>query len=291
MPRALIAACAALLLALPAAAQAPLPGVVGADDRHIVEPREYPWSAIGRLNTEIGQRCTGTLIGPRLVATAAHCLYNRRTGRPLRPESVHFLAGYARGAYVATARAVAIRRGADGPPGDAARDWALVTLEAPLGERVGWIGAAALNGPGIVAAARGAVVLRAGYGQDRPHLPMAVLGCHVLGAGAGGALVAHDCDAVRGDSGSPLLLLKDGELRLVAIHSGHRGRGETVAGIAVATAALRTAAGDPPASHPPARATGIDPVPTVTVRALAQRLRRPPPPPSLAALERLLRAP
>lgn len=78
-----------------------LKGIKGDDNRIIVEAREYPWSAIGRLNNGLGGYCSGALIGPRLVLTAAHCLWNHKTKRWLAAESLHFVAGYSRGEYLA----------------------------------------------------------------------------------------------------------------------------------------------------------------------------------------------
>ncbi|BBK32861.1 protease YdgD [Stella humosa] len=286
MRLAIVAALLSLAASGPAYAQkATLPGIVGTDDRRVVEPGEYPWSAIGRLNTSIGQRCTGTMIAPRLVATAAHCLYNRRTGQPLRPEAVHFLAGYGRGEWAATAPAIAIRRGHDGPPGDPAGDWAIVTLAQPVGNQVGWIA------PAFALPSADAAILRAGYGQDRAHLPMAVLGCNVRPAGGGRPLLAHDCDAVRGDSGSPILAIVDGRIHLLGVHSGHGQGPKGTIGVAVPATAFRDAAADWPESHPPPARAGLDPVPTATVRALALRLRQPVPVPSMAALGRLVEKP
>ncbi len=39
-----------------------------------------PWEAVGRLNIGGNSFCTGALIAPDIVLTAAHCLYNSDTG-------------------------------------------------------------------------------------------------------------------------------------------------------------------------------------------------------------------
>ena len=53
------------------------PGIVGADDRKRVEESGPPWDAIGQINISGYRRmsrCTGTLIAPDMVITAAHCV-------------------------------------------------------------------------------------------------------------------------------------------------------------------------------------------------------------------------
>ncbi|MCH8808316.1 MAG: hypothetical protein IH993_00555, partial [Proteobacteria bacterium] len=49
----------------PEAPPAPVP-VLDRHGRMIVEAMEYPWSALGRVNTGGRGFCTGILIGPRL---------------------------------------------------------------------------------------------------------------------------------------------------------------------------------------------------------------------------------
>src|ERR1700757_4323302 len=78
-----------------ATAQAPLP-----PEQHygeIADPSVWPFSAIGRVNrtTRSDERafCTGTLIAPNLVLTAAHCLYQDPGVRSV----VHFVTAVANG--------------------------------------------------------------------------------------------------------------------------------------------------------------------------------------------------
>src|SRR5271155_4189201 len=90
---------AALLLASGSAAAELLPGVGALDRRLAVDVRLPPWNAVAKVQTNIATRCTGALIGPDTVMTAAHCLYNRRTHALLEPGSLHVLFGYEQGGY------------------------------------------------------------------------------------------------------------------------------------------------------------------------------------------------
>lgn len=69
------------------------------DRRVAVDPDQPPWTAIVRVQTNIGSRCTGVLIAPATVLTAAHCIYNPRTQAFLQPVSLHVLFGYQRAEY------------------------------------------------------------------------------------------------------------------------------------------------------------------------------------------------
>lgn len=187
-----------------------LPGIGAQDPRQRVDQADPPWRAIGRVQTEVGGRCTGALVGPRTVLTAAHCLVSSTSGRFVQPGSIHFLLGYDRGAWTARARVTGFTTGRDyvpgrGPAGD---DWALLTLDAPIGTP-----ARILPLLRDAPAPRTPVML-GGYQQDRPEVVMADTACRAIGLqrhGTGHRTVVHDCAGTRGSSGAPLLArLPDG---------------------------------------------------------------------------------
>ena len=109
-----------------------LPGIQGDDDRRRIASTDWPWTAIGRVNRTTGGYCTGALVAPDRVLTAAHCLWDPRQRR-MRPASVfYFIAGYDRGTMAAHA-GVSVYRVAPGyraaereDPRQALNDWAVL---------------------------------------------------------------------------------------------------------------------------------------------------------------------
>ncbi len=213
---ALALTCAA---AGPAAAQKPLLPGVGTEDRRVaVDAEAPPWRSLVRVQTNLGGRCTGVLVAPARVATAAHCLFNPRTRRYLPASSLHVLVGYARGEYrqhlTVTSFVTDPAHDPKGPAGQGmATDWAVLALSAPVPADVAPLPLAQTPPP------PGAALRLGGYSQDKSQILTADLACRALGVGQapGGPVLVHDCAGTRGTSGAALFAEQGGVWSVVGI--------------------------------------------------------------------------
>jgi V8-like Glu-specific endopeptidase len=111
--------------------------VIGADTRtRINSTTAYPFRTVGRI--DIG--CTGTLIGPRHVLTAGHCVYNIQTDKwysqlRVSPGQNGSTLPYGR---IDWARAISVKGWTASHRRD--YDYAMIVLKQNIGTTVGWLG-------------------------------------------------------------------------------------------------------------------------------------------------------
>jgi 2-polyprenyl-6-methoxyphenol hydroxylase-like FAD-dependent oxidoreductase len=74
--------------------------------------------------------------------------------------------------------------------------------------------------------------------MDKGHILTRYIGCRITVFSRDAALMNHDCDATRSDSGSPMMIRRGDDYRIVGIHVGTAMRGGKAIGVAISGAHL-----------------------------------------------------
>ncbi len=190
------------------------------------------WEAVGRLNIDDRAMCTGTLIAPDLVLTAAHCLFDRDTGKRIPASRIEFLAGWRNG--WATAREWG-KRAAILPdyvfdphqsPVRVQHDIALLRLSRPI-RKTSITPFATAGRP-----AKWDKVEVVSYARDRAQSPSLQESCRVLARQSGTLILS--CDVDFGSSGAPVFVRKDGVPRVALVISAKAEVGQRKVSLAAA---------------------------------------------------------
>lgn len=182
------------------------------------------WDAVGRLTISESSMCTGALIAPDVVLTAAHCLFDPKSGRSINPKRIIFEAGLDHGvakAVRAVARAVAhpgYKHKLRGPS-QAGVDIAVLRLASPITTvQVAPISANERPEKGEALGVISYSILQ----KNSPNLQQ---DCKVV-ARKNDTLVTN-CEVEFGASGSPVFSVKRGALpRLVSVISAKAAIGD-----------------------------------------------------------------
>jgi len=200
--------------ALPGLGWAQNSSLFGLNDRDDL----FGWEAVGRIDAREQGFCTGTLIAPDLVLTAAHCVFDATTGKRISAQDLVFRAGLRNGQPVAERGVQQIATSSAYQPTEEMtlqnleHDVALLQLAQPI--------VSAEADPFVLFSGNpdGRQVSVVSYGQDRSEVLSWQRVCSILVRQP--PMMVFDCDVTFGSSGAPVFVREGTRGRILSIISG-----------------------------------------------------------------------
>lgn len=175
------------------------------------------WNAVGRVDLGSGGYCTGVLIAPDVVLTAAHCLYDKRNGAKFDLNQLSFRVGRDAGHVLARQR---ISQTLVHPSYKPARKGELTNLKHDVALLKLTTGVAAANATPMQVAAPDVGGSRAhmlSFGGVHSETAQIQSDCNLTRHREGVLLTS--CQAQLGTSGAPVIQMRQGKPHIVSIVS------------------------------------------------------------------------